>query len=298
MKKENNVEANVIIHEKAYSKKMRFKLMKRQTKNGISPWQKTENKKNGVHILQERNESTPTLIHTATSKPLPLSAEDGTEDFNIELTNFNDLMVRCNSITCSEYMPYYRTDTILVENFPCINSEANQKSPEGENRVQSNCCVFKLKHKEESSNERELDTEYFPYYRTYEEYLSSSNPSVEIKSREKNEEADTNNDEKIRSEAVSNAETEYANTDFQENSITNEDTGQCLENFDFTETLLSTNSTIDYGDSENFLLEEILIRNQLPSSSNGYFPYYRTYGKLIVTPEDSINFSHSDNILG
>lgn len=109
-------------------------------------------------------------------------------------------------------MPYYRTDTNLVESLPCINSEANQKSPEGINRVQSNCCVFKLKYKEESSNERELDPEYFPYYRTHEEYLSSSNPSEEIKSREENEEADTNSDEKIRSEAVSNAETEYANT--------------------------------------------------------------------------------------
>lgn len=45
MKKENNVEANVMIQEKAYSKKMRYKLMTRQTKNGISPWQKIENKK-------------------------------------------------------------------------------------------------------------------------------------------------------------------------------------------------------------------------------------------------------------
>ncbi|XP_034264628.1 uncharacterized protein LOC117660573 [Pantherophis guttatus] len=297
MKKENNVEANVMIHEKAYSKKMRYKLMKRQTKNGISPWQKIENRKNGVHSLQERNESPPTLIHPETSKLLPLSTEDGAEDFNIELTHFNDL-VRSNPTTCSEYMPYYRTDTNLVESPSCLNSEVNQNSPEGEDRVQSNCCVFKLKHKEEFTNERELDTEYFPYYRTYEEYLTSSNPSEEIKSREQNEEATTNSDEKIRSEAVSNAETEYANTDFQESSIANEDTGQCLENFDFTETLLSTNSTIDSGDSENFLLEEILSRNQLPSSSNGYFPYYRTYGKLIVTSKHLINFSPSGNTLG
>lgn len=108
-------------------------------------------------------------------------------------------------------MPYYRTDTNLVESPSCINSEVNQNSPEGEDRVQSNCCVFKLKYKE-STNERELDTEYFPYYRTYQEYLTSSNPSEEIKSREQNEEADTNSDEKIRSEAVSNAEAEYTNT--------------------------------------------------------------------------------------
>ncbi|ETE72233.1 hypothetical protein L345_01945, partial [Ophiophagus hannah] len=195
-------------------------------------------------------------------------------------------------------MPYYRTDTNLVESPSCINTEVNQNSPEGEDRVQSNCCVLKLKYKGESTNERELDTEYFPYYRTYEECLSSSNPSEEMKNKEQNEEVGTNSDEKINREAISNSETEYANTDIQENSITNEDTGQCLENFDFTEAILSTNSIVESGDSEKFLLEEILSRNQLPSSSNGYFPYYRTYGKLIVTPKDSINYSHSGNILG
>ncbi|XP_061477906.1 uncharacterized protein LOC133382242 isoform X1 [Rhineura floridana] len=297
MKKEDNLETNVIQYEKSYKQKTYCRLMKKQQKNGISPWKNTGKIKKGLQSnessqqsLEEKNETASPFSCRETSKPPSLSTEDSAEDFNIELTIFNDLMASSDLIPCNEYIPYYRTYANLVENPLQINTELNHENIERED-IQSNGCVFKLKHEDEPLNDMDLTNGYFPYYRTYEEYFDSSDLSTEVHSRTESEEGETN-EEEIESKIDCEIEEVYEDTVTQENWETNEDTSQYLESLKYTETQILTDSIIEFCDSEMSLFDEILSLNQSPSAS-GYFPYYRTYGKLFLSPVASSNVFYS-----
>ncbi|XP_061477912.1 uncharacterized protein LOC133382242 isoform X2 [Rhineura floridana] len=271
MKKEDNLETNVIQYEKSYKQKTYCRLMKKQQKNGISPWKNTGKIKKGLQSnessqqsLEEKNETASPFSCRETSKPPSLSTEDSAEDFNIELTIFNDLMASSDLIPCNEYIPYYRTYANLVENPLQINTELNHENIERED-IQSNG--------------------------TYEEYFDSSDLSTEVHSRTESEEGETN-EEEIESKIDCEIEEVYEDTVTQENWETNEDTSQYLESLKYTETQILTDSIIEFCDSEMSLFDEILSLNQSPSAS-GYFPYYRTYGKLFLSPVASSNVFYS-----
>ncbi|CAI5766659.1 Hypothetical predicted protein [Podarcis lilfordi] len=124
--------------------------------------------------------------------------------------------------------------------------------------------------------------------RTYEEYFGSSDLPSEIHSGAESEGSVANNAEEIKSEISCETEEVSEGPDIQENCETSEDTSQCSESLQFTENQVLTDSIVESCDSDLSLFDEILNLKQSPSDS-GYFPYYRTYGKLLLGPEASSN---------
>ncbi|XP_053236155.1 uncharacterized protein LOC128409602 [Podarcis raffonei] len=289
MKEEDNSEAKVTQDERNYKQKARCRFMRKQ-KNGISPWKNTgklkkrlQSKEKSQESLKETKERAPTLSCQETSK----SVENSAEDFNTEWTIFNDLFFSSDVAPCNEFIPYYRTYSNLVEIPLQVNIELSHENAEGE-EVQSDGCVFNPKYEDEPLRDVSLTMGYFPYYRTYEEYFGSSDLPSEIHSGAESEGSVANNAEEIKSEISCETEEVSEGPDIQENCETSEDTSQCSESLQFTENQVLTDSIVESCDSDLSLFDEILNLRQSPSDS-GYFPYYRTYGKLLLGPEASSN---------
>ncbi|XP_053145367.1 uncharacterized protein LOC128342258 isoform X2 [Hemicordylus capensis] len=311
MKMEDTLKAEVQ-NEKKNKQETHSKSLKKQQKNRISPWKTAKKKKKRLQLQthevednycesksesnpesvdiwtghqhsEGRNLSAPQSSDQETSKPLLQLTEDSTDDFSTELTLFNDSVATSNLKSCNEYLPYYRTYASLLETPLDITTEVKHENTEREGGVQSNGCVFQDKYEDEPLHDTDIASGYFPYYRSYEEYFGSSDPPSETHSAE-NEEAETNSKEETESENDYEIEEAYEDTVFHENGATSKDTSQC-SGLEVTESYLLSNPIIEPFDSEISFFDELLSLNR-PSSS-GYFPYYRTYGKLLPSPEAS-----------
>ncbi|KAH0629792.1 hypothetical protein JD844_012165 [Phrynosoma platyrhinos] len=198
MEKEENVEAKVFQHEKNCTAKMYCKLLRK--KNGISPWKETEKIKNKLeanendqHTFEGRNEGSEFLDTQEASQALSPSREDNAEEFNSELTFFNDLVITSDPVSHIEYVPYYRTYTSFIEIPLCINPDGQQENTEKEDELQSNGCAWKLQYEDEPLYDFDhFPTGYFPYYRTCEEYFSNSELPSDLYNTAEIEETETN----------------------------------------------------------------------------------------------------------
>ncbi|KAJ7316464.1 hypothetical protein JRQ81_002626 [Phrynocephalus forsythii] len=292
MKKEERAEVKVIQYGRNYEQKMYGKLLKKQEINGVLPWKKMERMKkkvptneSGQQRSEERNEKTQPFVCQEASQS-PSSTENTSEGFETELSLSSDSGVTNEFMSFDGYFPYYRTYANLVEPPLCMNVDVKQENTGKERGIQSNGCVFNPQYEDEPSNAMGIfATGYFPYYRTCEEYLSTSDFPCEVHGTVESEETETNNGEEIESEIDHDTEDAFVNTIIQENCEINEDTSKC---FDFLEIHILTHTITEPCNSEFSPLDEILNLNRSPFSS-GYFPYYRTYGKLLLGSVNSNN---------
>lgn len=110
---------------------------------------------------------------------------------------------------CHEYLPYYRTYTNLLETRLDTNTGEKYDNIEGEG-IQSNGCAFQPEYEDEPLKDTGMG--YFPYYRSYEEYLSNSDLTGEIYSSVDSEEADTSSTEELGSGMDCEIEEVYEDT--------------------------------------------------------------------------------------
>nr|XP_020638428.1 uncharacterized protein LOC110073495 [Pogona vitticeps] len=296
MKKENNAQVKIIQYDKNYKQKINGKFMKKQDKNGILPWKKMDRMKkklqtneSGHQRFEERSERAQPFLCQETTQSLSISTENTSEGFKTEPTLSNDSGITGEFMSYDGYVPYYRTYAKLVETPVCMNVDLKQENAE-KGGVQSNGCVFNPQYEDEPSNVMGIfATGYFPYYRTREEHFSTSDFPCESHSTAESGEAETNKGGEEESEIDHDAEDAFENMVVQENHETYEDTSQW---FDFLENHTLTDSVTESCDSKSSLLGEISNLNQSPSSSD-YFPYYRTYGNLLLGPMNSNHVCHS-----
>lgn len=145
------------------------------------------------------------------SEPLLLLLEDNTEDFDTELTSFNDLWDTSDQMSYNEYLPYYRTYTNLLEVPQYLNTGVEKENIERGGGIESNECVFKSICKDESLNVMGLVTGYVPYYRSHEEYFGSQDLPSKVHSRADNEETMTDSTKEMESENNCEAEKVFEN---------------------------------------------------------------------------------------
>ncbi|KAL8212002.1 UNVERIFIED_CONTAM: hypothetical protein K2H54_033589 [Gekko kuhli] len=296
MKKEDEAEGRFAHHEKDGTRDTCCKLLKNRQKNGILPWKNAEKKMLALQTneaeqrsLEARNERIPLISCQEISRPPLLLFEDNAEDFDTELTSFNDLWDTNDQVSCNEYLPYYRTYASLLEVPHSINTGMKEEDTEREGGVQSNECVFKSIYEDEPLNGMGLVTGIVPYYRSYEEYLGSPDLPSEVHSRADSEEAETDSPEEIESEIDCEVEEVLENAVVPGECNTDEYDNQCLE--ELTDNHLLPDSIINPCHSEISLLDESLSP-EYPSPS-GYFPFYRTYGQLFLSPVASSNTEFS-----
>ncbi|KAJ6667913.1 hypothetical protein lerEdw1_016234 [Lerista edwardsae] len=292
MEKKDSLEVKVVQQKKNNRLKRPCKLFKKQQENGISPWKNAGRKKTGQQCYEAWKANEPLFsCQQQVSKPLLLSIEDGIEDFKTELTLFNDLVVTNDLKFCHEYLPYYRTNTNLLETH--LDPNTGDKYENIGEGIQSNGCAFQPEYEDEPL--KDMGTGYFPYYRSYEEYFSNSDLTGEAYSSVDSEEAETSSTEELGSVVDCEIEEIYEDTIIQENGETNENTSQDTDSLKLSPSNLFP--IIEPCDSESSFFNEIESLNQ-PSFSRGYFPYYRTYEKIILSPEASAKmFSSSEDTL-
>lgn len=163
----------------------------------------------GQRKFEERNERAQPFVCQETFQSQSVLTENISEGFKTELTFSNDPGITNEFMSHDGYVPYYRTYANLVDTPLCTNVALKEENTEKGGGVQSSGCVFNPQYEDEPSNATGIfATGYFPYYRTYEEYLSTSDIPCEAHSTVESEEAETSNGAEMESESDHGTEDE------------------------------------------------------------------------------------------
>ncbi|TFK09551.1 ATP-binding cassette sub-family A member 13 [Platysternon megacephalum] len=224
-----------------------------------------------------------------------LLIEDSAEDFDTELSLFNELSNSSDLVSYPQYLPYYRTheeffinpvslDTLL------IRAEVEEGDIGREKREGSGGCKINTIREDETLSNLVISTGYFPYYRSSEEHFGSQvlhdGLSITAEGKEANRESNEKRGD------VCEVAVGYSDKRIPQSYKTEKEAISSMPNVEPSGSLLLTDSITENGGSEISLLNGLSRLNQ-PFSPTGYFPYYRTYGELLISPASHDGFSTS-----
>ncbi|KAG6941158.1 hypothetical protein G0U57_007256 [Chelydra serpentina] len=265
----------------------------RQEKNGILPWNTAEeteewSRKNELvqQSLEGNLETILPFYRTEASNFFLLLIEDSAEDFDTELSLFNELSISSDLVSSPQYLPYYRTheeffinpeslDTLL------IRADVEEGDIEREKREGSGGCKVNTIREDETLSNLALSTGYFPYYRSYEEHFRSPVLHDGLSITAEGKEANAESNEKRGD--VCEVAVGCSDKSIAQSYETEKEAISSMPSVEPSGPLLSTDSIADNCGSEILLLNGLSRLNQ-PFSPTGYFPYYRTYGELLISP--------------
>ncbi|KAH1166718.1 hypothetical protein KIL84_015890 [Mauremys mutica] len=261
-----------------------------QEKNGILPWNTAEEtrewsrKNESVQQNLEGNlETILPFYRSEASNFFLLLIEDSAEDFDTELSLFNELSISSDLVSSPQYLPYYRTheeffinpvslDTLL------IRTEVEEGDIRREKREGSGGCKVNTVREDETLSNLVISTGYFPYYRSYEEHFGSpvlhDGLSITAEGKEANRESNEKRGD------VCEGAVGCSDKSIPKSYETEKEAISSMPSAEPSGSLLLTDGITENCGSEISLLNGLSRLNQ-PFSPTGYFPYYRTYGELI-----------------
>ncbi|XP_039339855.1 uncharacterized protein LOC120369983 [Mauremys reevesii] len=274
-----------------------------QEKNGILPWNTAEEtrewsrKNESVQQSLEGNlETILPFYRSEASNFFLLLIEDSAEDFDTELSLFNELSISSDLVSSPQYLPYYRTheeffinpvslDTLL------IRTEVEEGDIRREKREGSGGCKVNTVREDETLSNLVISTGYFPYYRSYEEHFGSpvlhDGLSTTAEGKEANRESNGKRGD------VCEGAVGCSDKSIPKSYETEKEAISSMPSAEPSGSLLLTDSITENCGSEISLLNGLSRLNQ-PFSPTGYFPYYRTYGELIPASHDGSSTSSTE----
>ncbi|XP_042707433.1 uncharacterized protein LOC101938691 [Chrysemys picta bellii] len=273
-----------------------------QEKNGILPWNTAEEtgewsrKNESVQQSLEGNlETILPFYRSEASNFFLLLIEDSVEDFDTELSLFNELSNSSDLVSYPQYLPYYRTheeffinpvslDTLL------IRADVDEGDIGREKREGSGGCKVNSIREDETLSNLVISTGYFPYYRSYEEHFGSPvlHDGLSITAQGK----ETNGESNEKRGDVCEVAVGCSDKSIPQSYKTEKEAISSMPSVKPSGSFLLTDSITENCGSEISLLNGLSRLNQ-PFSPTGYFPYYRTYGELLISPASHDGFSTS-----